>query len=320
MSTHKEIVLITGGTGFAGSHLAELLAQSPDRYELHLTHLTSVPPALPALLPSAHLHQLDLTELAAVRALLTKVQPTMIYQLASIPIVGDSFARAVEVLQANTSVVYNLLEAVREKTPKARVLVVTSAEVYGVSLNESELPIAEDHPFRPVNPYGISKVTQDLLTDCYHRAFGLQLIRVRPFNHIGERQPVDFSISDFARQIAAIEKGTASTLSVGNLIGKRDFTDVKDMVRGYQILMEQGVVGEVYNLGTGVAVSMRSIVDQLCALATTKIQVEEERARFRHLDIPIMQADATKARALGWQPTIPLPTTLARILGYWRSI
>ncbi len=320
MQNQKERVLITGGTGFAGSHLAELLAQSPEKYELHLTHITSVPTSLRELLPTALFHEIDLTDLLAVRSLITQINPTQIYQLASIPVVGDSFARATDIFQANTAVIHNLLEVVREVVPSARVLVVTSAEVYGISMSPEELPISEDHALRPVNPYGISKVTQDLLTDCYRRAFSLQLIRVRPFNHIGERQQVGFAISDFARQIVAIERGEAKELHVGNLTSKRDFTDVKDMVRGYQFLLEKGVVGEAYNLGCGVAVSMQSVVDQLCSLSNASITVVQEESRLRPSDIPIMQADVSKARELGWQATIPLSDTLQRILGYWRSL
>ncbi|MBP7875850.1 GDP-mannose 4,6-dehydratase [Candidatus Woesebacteria bacterium] len=320
MQNQKERVLITGGTGFAGSHLAELLAQSPEKYELHLTHITSVPTSLRELLPTALFHEIDLTDLVAVRSLITEVNPTQIYQLASIPVVGDSFARATDIFQANTAVIHNLLEVVREIVPLARILVVTSAEVYGISISPKELPISEDHALRPVNPYGISKVTQDLLTDCYRRAFGLQLIRVRPFNHIGERQQVGFAISGFARQIVAIERGEATELHVGNLTSQRDFTDVKDVVRGYQLLLEKGIVGEVYNLGTGTALSMQSVVDQLCSYSTAPIEVVQEESRLRPSDIPIMQADASKARELGWQAKIPLSDTLQRILGYWRSL
>ncbi len=320
MQNQKERVLITGGTGFAGSHLAELLAQSPEKYELHLTHITSVPTSLRELLPTALFHEIDLTDLVAVRSLITEVIPTQIYQLASIPVVGDSFARATDIFQANTAVIHNLLEVVREVVPSARVLVVTSAEVYGISTRPGELPISEDHALRPVNPYGISKVTQDLLTDCYRRAFDLQLVRVRPFNHIGERQQAGFAVSDFARQIVAVERGEATELHVGNLSSQRDFTDVKDMVRGYQLLLEKSVVGEVYNLGSGIAVSMQSVVDQLCSYSTAPISVVQEESRLRPSDIPIMQADASKARELGWQATIPLSDTLQRILGYWRSL
>lgn len=319
MNDTRAVVLITGGTGFAGSHLAELLARSPERYELHLTHVTPVPEMVAALLPTAHFHQIDLTNTQAVRDLITKLKPAQLYQLASIPVVGDSFARASEILTVNTSVVHNILEAVHTIVPQTRVLVVTSAEVYGVSTTPAELPITEEHPLRPVNPYGVSKVTQDVLSECYARAFGLEIIRVRPFNHIGERQQTGFVVSDFASQIVAAERGGDTVLHVGDLTAARDFTDVKDMVRGYQLLMEHGSGGEVYNLGTGVAVSVQSVVDQLLALSTAAITVEPDPSRLRPSDVPILQADAGKARALGWHPEIPLSQTLERILGYWRQ-
>lgn len=319
MNTTKEIIVITGGTGFAGSHLAELLASSAE-YELHLTHVTPVPPELVKLLPTAHFHQLDLTDLQAVHGLFDQVKPTQIYQLASIPIVGDSFARAGEILHTNTSIVHNVLEGVRNVVPKSRVLIVTSAEIYGASTSEAELPINEQHSFRPVNPYGVSKVMQDVLADCYRRSFDLQIVRVRPFNHIGERQPLGFAVSDFAQQIVQIERGLARVLHVGDLTPERDFTDVKDMVRGYQLLMNQGVVGEAYNLGSGRAISMHAIVEQLTQFSTASITIEQEDSRVRKSDIPVTQADASKAHALGWQAEIPLSVTLQRILGYWRGL
>ena len=319
MST-PTVVLITGGTGFAGSHLAELLSLAPDQYELHLTHVTPVPPSLTGLLPSVHFHELDLTNSANVSTLIETIQPDQIYQLASIPVVGNSFERASEIFSANTAVVHNLLEAVRLHAPSARVVVVTSAEVYGTSIFPAELPISEDHAFRPVNPYGISKVTQDLLADCYARAYGLQIVRVRPFNHVGERQQPGFAISDFARQIVAIERGAEPVLHVGNLSSERDFTDVKDMVKGYKTIMESGVVGEAYNLGSGTAVTMQSVVDQLLGLAQADIRIEQDQNRLRPSDVPIMVANTSKVAALGWKSEIPLSQTLQRILGYWRGL
>lgn len=315
----REIVLITGGTGFAGSHLAELLLKSPDQYEVHLTHVTPVAPELSALLQGAVFHELDLTNAELVTRLIESIKPTQIYQLASIPVVGKSFERAAEILEKNTAVVHILLEAVRTIVPTAKVLVVTSAEVYGVSLSPDELPISESHVFRPVNPYGVSKITQDALASCYARAFDLKIVTVRPFNHIGERQQPGFAVSDFASQIAALEKSGGGALRVGDLTAVRDFTDVIDMVAGYSILMENGVEGEAYNLGSGVAIGMQSIVDQLVALSTAPITIEKEDARLRPSDIPIMQADITKARALGWQPQIALSDSVARILEYWRT-
>lgn len=319
MHENKTVVLITGGTGFAGSHLAQLLAKQPDQYELHLTHVSPVPPELTAFLPSAQFHQVELTDTTAVHALVDSLKPDQVYQLASIPVSGSSFTRATEIMQVNTAVIHNMLEAVKTVVPDSRMLVVTSAEVYGSSTDQ-ELPIREDHPFRPVNPYGVSKVTQDVLADCYARAFDLGLVRVRPFNHIGERQQSGFAIADFARQIVDIERGRATTLKVGNLTTLRDYTDVTDIVRGYKLLMEQGIVGEAYNIGSGNLVSMQSMLDQLCALSTTKITIEQDSSLFRPVDVPIMQADISKVRALGWQPEIPLSETLERILGYWRQL
>lgn len=313
-------VLITGGTGFVGSHLSELLSREPERFELHVTHVSPVPESMRTLFPAAHFHQLDLTNKAQVQVLLTEVKPNQIYQLASIPTTGSSFEAADTTMRDNTSIIVNILDASRTLSPKPRLLVVTSAEVYGLSLDKHELPIDEYHPFRPVNPYGVSKVAQDLLAECYGRAYELEIVRARPFNHIGERQQAGFAVADFAKQIVAIEKGQQDVLRVGDLSTQRDFTDVKDMVRAYALLMEQGIPGEAYNIGTGNAVTMQWVVDKLCAMSDSTIKVEQEATRMRPTDVPVMVADPRKIKVLGWRQEIPLQETLMRVLGYWRAL
>jgi GDP-4-dehydro-6-deoxy-D-mannose reductase len=308
-------ILITGGTGFAGSHLMEALLER-GYHQLHLTHFGSTQPQLPA---SVSTHSLDLNNREEVSALLEKVQPQAIFHLASIAAVGQSFEQAEKTLINNTLLQLTLLEAIREHAPTARTLIIGSAEEYGlVTLAEDE-SVDESYPLNPVNPYAVSKVTQDLLAHSYFLSFKLNIIRVRPFNHIGERQTPQFAIPAFAQQIVAIERGQESELKVGNLAAVRDFTDVKDMVRAYITLIEHGQVGEVYNVGSGVGRSMQSIVDELCQLATVPIQVVVDQSKIRPLDLPRMVANNAKISKLGWQPAIPFSETLHRILTYWRE-
>lgn len=311
-------VLITGGTGFAGSHLAEYL-RDVGNAELHLTHVSPVKEEMTALFGNTVVyHQVDLQDSQAVNQLFETVGPEEVYQLASAAAVGKSHEQALRVLAMNQTIAANVLEAVRTVSPNARVVLVSSAEVYGLS-QSGELPITENHPLRPANPYGVSKVTQDLLASVYARSFGLQIVIARPFNHVGERQESGFVVPDFTQQIIQIERGERQTLRVGNLEAQRDFSDVKDMVKAYALLMEKGQTGEVYNIGSGAVYSMQQVVDLLRGQSQTSIELEVDAARLRPADIPVMQADATKIRALGWEPQSTLEAALERVVRYWRG-
>lgn len=315
----SEVILITGGTGFAGSHLVELLvAQGVGK--VHVTQFSEKKlPEVPAF-SQVQVHTVNLTDVEHTNALIAEIRPTQVYHLASFAYVGKSFDKGAEVLQNNIQLQVVLLDAIKQHAPEARVLIIGSAEEYGMSLDEQEIPIREDHPFRPVNPYAVSKITQDMLAYAYFQSYKMNIVRVRPFNHIGERQSEDFAIPAFAKQIVNIERGQQTHLKVGNLSGVRDFTDVKDMVKAYALLMEKGEVGQVYNVGSGVGVSMQQVVELLCSLATVPIQLETDQSRLRPLDIPVIVANNEKVIALGWQPTIPLETSLQRVVGYWRTL
>ncbi len=311
-------VLITGGTGFAGSHLAQLL-RCDAGIELHLTHMSPVKEEIISLLgETVQYHQVDLQDSAAVTQLFQTVQPDEVYQLASAAAVGKSHEHALRVLTMNQTIAANVLESVRVETPHAKVVLISSAEVYGISQPE-ELPITEDHPLRPANPYGVSKVAQDLLAGVYARSFNLHIVIARPFNHVGERQESGFVVPDFTQQVIKIEQGAQEKMRVGNLETKRDFSDVTDVVAAYALLMVKGKPGEVYNIGSGVAYSMQEVVDMLRAQSQVKIDLEVEEARLRPADIPIMQADARKIRALGWEPQSTLEAALTRVVRYWRG-
>jgi len=311
-------ILITGGTGFAGSHLAEyLLAKQPDM-GVHLTSLGTEKERLPVTLHAAVLHKIDLTNFEQTKELFQEIQPTEIYHLAALAEVGSSFVQAAKITAVNMQLQLSVLTALQEVVPTARLLVVGSALEYGkVSLDE--LPITERQPFRPLNPYAVSKVAQDLLGYAFAESYGLQILRVRAFNHTGERQTTAFAIPSFAEQIVKIERGEQTEIRVGNLEAIRDILDVKDVVRAYEVVMQRGKVGEVYNIGSGVGVSMRSVLDLLIQHATTQITVTFDPDRLRPADIPELRADIRKITALGWQAEIPLQDTVQGILSFWRS-
>jgi len=310
-------VLITGVTGFAGSHLAELaLAEGA---EVHGTVLPGSPPAadLAPLLARVRLHPCDLTEPGAAARVLGEVRPERVFHLAGLSVVGSSWARRAEVLRVNLEATFHLLEALREIP--APCLLVSSAEVYGL-VDEASQPIPETAPLRPVSPYALSKACQELYAAYYILAERLPLVTVRAFNHIGPRQGPGFVCADIARQVAAVEAGQAPpALAVGNLSARRDFTDVRDMVRAYWLAPDKGLPGEVYNAASGTAVAIREVVEIFRGLARVPIEVLEDPARFRPVDLPLLLGDAGKLRAAtGWAPAIPLRTSLADTLADWR--
>lgn len=311
-------ILITGGTGFAGSHLVEEL-KSQGYADIHVTSYSGENGYLADLIGSENIHSLDLNDKDATQELIKRLQPDQIYHLAALAFVGKSFDEADRVLNNNITIQQNVLLAVRDHAKKARLLVVGSAEEYGVSISEDEIPVTENHPFRPINPYAVSKICQDMLSYSYFISYGLDIVIVRPFNHIGERQSTDFAIPAFTRQIVAIENGEQSELKVGDLSTIRDFTDVKDMARAYTIVMNKGKSGEAYNIGSGVGVKMSDIVDMLSKLSTKEIQIVTDESRLRPHDIPKMIADNKKISALGWKPEHQLDETLQRIITWYRN-
>jgi len=313
-------ILITGGTGFAGSHLVEYLLEQG----FSDTHVTSLPPqnpdeAQPAwLIPANQIHFVNLTESQAVAELIKNLQPTQIYHLAALSEVGSSFKIADKIIINNTLIQLHLLEAVRQFTPQARLLIVGSAQEYDIHKPIPEDGISENHPLGPANPYAVSKVTQDLLALSYHYSYKLDIVVARPFNHIGERQAPVFAIPSFAQQIVAVERGTQSEIKIGNLDAVRDFTDVKDVASAYALLMTKGISGETYNIGSGHGVSMKEILDRLLDLSTMAIKITTDPEKIRPHDAPVIVANSQKIQALGWKPQLPLETTLQRVIEYWR--
>jgi GDP-4-dehydro-6-deoxy-D-mannose reductase len=255
-----------------------------------------------------------------VSELLDRVQPDALMHLAAWSDVGGSWQQPWTTYELNIQCQLNLLESIRRNRPETRTLIVTSNEVYGL-VHAEDLPIDEETPFRPHSPYGVSKVTQDIMGLQYWNSHRLPIVRMRSFNHIGPGQSDDFAASAFARQIAEIEAGLREpVIRVGNLRAKRDFTDVRDVVRAYWLTLCRGMPGMAYNVGSGECHTIQSILDQLLALSPMEIGVEVDPARLRPSDVPESICDNRRlVAATGWQPQIDLTTSLEDLLDDWRS-
>ena len=310
--------LITGISGFVGSHLAEYLLNNrswnvagtvfgPAQNIAHIQNRLELFP-------------LELSELDTVARLLDQTKPDYIFHLAAQPLVSLSHKDPWPTLSNNIHLQLNFLEALVRSQSTARLLVVGSSEEYG-PVYPDEVPVKETNPFRPMSPYAVSKIAQDMLGLQYHLSHGVDVVRARPFNHIGPRQGLGFVAPDFAKQVAEIEAGLRSpTLKVGNLRAKRDFSDVRDVVRAYTMLMESGEAGEVYNIGSGQARPVQEVLDTLLSFAQARIQVEEDPARMRASDVPMIVADFSRLRdCTGWEPEIPFEQSLLDVLDDWRK-
>lgn len=312
--------LITGVTGFAGSFLAENLISSA-KFEVSGTYLSDTSLVnIETIKDKLDLHKLDLQNFEEVKKVIAEVKPDVVFHLAALAATAESYSTPSKFINNNIDSQVNIFEAIKLAGIKPRVLVVSSAEVYG-DVSTSDLPIDEDTAIRPVNPYGVSKVAQDFMGLAYNLSDKIPVIRVRPFNHIGPRQGPSFVVARFAKAIAEIEKGDAEPiLKVGNLAAKRDFTDVRDMVEAYALLIEKGEEGEVYNAGSGKSLSISQILDKLLALSTKEIKVETDQSLFRPIDTPELVCDNSKLESVtGWKPEIDIDTTLKETLEYWRS-
>lgn len=309
-------VLITGIGGFVGSHMCRYLLAADAGAEIHGTVIDAAPAHLPA---SISFHTLDLQQEAQVAALLADLRPDRIYQFAASAIVHQSFDRPWQTLENNIRIPLNLILGCLEAGIAPRILLITSGEVYG-SDQAADKPTSEDAPMRPANPYSVSKVTQDMLGLQYYLSHRLPIIRARPFNHLGPGQNPGFVAPDFARQIARIEAGQQPpVMKVGDLSAERDFTDVRDIVRAYYLLMERGEPGEAYNVASEKTCSIQHLLDILLSYTSVAIDVQSNANMLRHRGVQKSWGSAAKLRNLtGWRPEIPLETTLRDVLEDWR--
>jgi GDP-4-dehydro-6-deoxy-D-mannose reductase len=307
--------LITGADGFAGGHLVKTLQAADPSLELHGTVRFDVAdyPHLQASLRSVT--QVDLRDLSAVEALVADVKPDYIFHLAAQAFVPRSFEDPWETLENNIRSQLNVFLAVLNHELKPRILIVSSAEVYGI-VEAEKMPITEGFPLAPVNPYSVSKVTQDMLGLQYHLSHELPVIRVRPFNHIGPGQHPNFVAPAFATQIARIELGAQEpVLRVGALSAKRDFTDVRDVTAAYYAAITKGKPGAVYNVSSGRAYSIQYLLDTLLSYSTVSVQVVVDPDRLRVVDRPLVYGSAALLQAdTGWQPSITFEESLRDVL------
>jgi len=308
--------LITGVNGFAGSHLADyLLSRGEEVFGLCRT--PGPHPNLRHL--SLQVFPCDIRDAKGIRNILEKVAPGRIYHLAAQSFVPAAEKEADSVRAINLGGTVNLLEQVRALGLPARVLFVGSSEEYG-PVEPGESPIGESRPRRPATAYGEGKAAAEDVAERFAREDGLDVVRVRPFNHIGPRQDGRFVSSSFARQIAQIEAGAEPVLRVGNLEARRDFTDVRDTVRAYGQLMEGAERGEVYNVCSGRPVKIRSLLDILLSLSPAAITVETDPGRYRpETPVDFFGDPSRLTKCTGWRPEIPLAQTLEDLLAFWRQ-
>ena len=314
-------VLVTGITGFAGSHLVDyILAEKKGVEIIGIQRWRSRTENVEHFLDKVRMVECDLRDASSVRDVLDEARPDWIFHLAAQSFVPTSWTAPTESLITNIIGQLNIFEAVKKLHIMPRIQLACSSEEYGMVF-ESELPIQETNPLRPLSPYAVSKVGQDMLGYQYFMSFNLPVIRTRGFNHEGPRRGPVFVCSDFAKQIADIEKGRRPpVVRVGNLEARRDFTDVRDVVRAYWLALEKGEPGEVYNIASGRAWTIREMLDLLLSLSKAKIKVEEDPARMRPSDVPVLLGDSSKFRdRTGWSPEIPFEKTIADLLAYWRE-
>jgi GDP-4-dehydro-6-deoxy-D-mannose reductase len=292
--------LVTGAAGFVGRHLT--------------SHLTAMGDEVIGV--DRH-NGPDLLDASALSKFVTDLAPEVIYHLAGWSDVGGSWAEPAAAFELNALGTLNLLQACRDLG--ARVLSVSSADVYGrVSL--SELPLTEDAPLRPVTPYAVSKVAADFLGVQAHLGYGLDVLRVRAFNHLGPGQTNRFVAPAIAERIARNEFDGTEVVPVGNLTPRRDFTDVRDVVRAYRLLVQHGEPGEAYNVCSGTDLAVSELADQLVGMALRPMRLQEDAALRRPVDVPVLRGDPTKLnKATGWMPEIPIDQTLRDLLDEWRG-
>ncbi|MBD5529554.1 MAG: NAD-dependent epimerase/dehydratase family protein [Lachnospiraceae bacterium] len=305
--------LVIGAAGFVGSYLLE---------EMHSCGMDCYATKLPhERLKHEHakIYDLDILDRETIVTLLLEIRPDYIFHLAAQSSVGLSWKNPGLTVDVNIKGSINVMDAVRELYYKPRVLLIGSGEEYG-HIRPGETPIREENLLRPGNIYAATKACQNMIGSIYAQAYDMQLMMVRSFNHIGPGQAPMFVVSDFCKQVAEIEKGLREpVMYVGNLAAKRDFTDVRDVVKAYVKLIQQGVSGETYNMGSGHAVEIRRILDMIISMSEKEIRVEIDPNKIRPVDVPIIEADITKLHELtGWKPQIELKQTIRDTLNYWR--
>ena len=304
--------LVVGGGGFVGPYLVRHLTKDLG-YDVTVTKTEKET----LTIDSAVVRNLDILDKNQISELLSEEKPDYLFHLAAQSSVAYSWKNPTLTVDVNIKGCVNLLEAVKDADKKPRVLLIGSGEEYG-HIKKDECPIIEDNVLRPGNIYAATKSCQNMLGKIYSDAYGLDVMMVRAFNHIGPNQTPMFVVADFCKQVADIEKGKQEpVIYVGNLSAKRDFTDVRDVVKAYALLVKNGRRGETYNVGTGHAIEIRQILDEIIAMSDRDIEVKIDEKKLRPVDVPIIEPDIDKIRKeVGWQPVISLKQTLKETLEY----
>lgn len=314
-------ILITGVTGFVGSHLAEYCLSLDQQVEVIGTcRWRSRRENIEHLEDAINLYECDLRDASSVKTLLADIQPERIFHLAAQSYVPSSWNSPGETITTNVIGQLNIFEAMRETNSTASIQIAGSSEEYGL-VHPEEAPITEENPLRPLSPYAVSKVAQDMLAYQYFQSYGLRVVRTRAFNHTGPRRGDVFVTSNFAKQIAEIEAGQRPPIiHVGDLNPKRDFTDVRDIVRAYWLSLEHCSLGEVYNVASGKAYRIKEVLKILLDNSGQDIEVVEDPERLRPSDVPLLLGDNSRfCKATGWIPEIPFEQTAKDLLDYWRE-
>ncbi len=305
-------ILVTGASGFVGRHLTPLLLKRG--HQIYAVGMETI--------DNEHIHayEADIRDYDAVVSVMEKTKPDAVVHLAAISNVPFSWEKSALTVDVNALGTVNVLEALRKINPKAKLLSVGSSDEYGLTAQKG-LPLTEDMPCKPQNPYAISKYCAEQLALKLGEKYGMNVICTRSFNHFGAGQAKGFVVSDFASQIAAIEKGEQEpVMSVGDLTAERDFLNVNDVVEAYAGLVDSDVPSGVYNVCSGKARSIRSILEILLSLAKTKIDVKKDAAKLRPSDTPFFVGDASKLRSvINWRPQRDVREGLANVLEYWRN-
>ena len=315
-------VLITGVTGFAGSHLADyILEEHPDIELYGIKRWRSRTENIDHIANKIKLFECDLRDAFSVEKVIAEIRPDKIFHLAAQSFVPSSWSAPSESLHTNIIGQLNLFESIRRVGINPLIQIACSSEEYGLVL-ENELPIKETNPLRPLSPYAVSKVSQDLLGYQYFKSFGLHVVRTRGFNHTGPRRGDVFVCSNFAKQIVQMEKGLRKPLlKVGNLDARRDFTDVRDTIKGYWVSLEKCDPGEVYNISSGSTYRISDVIKLLLEKVNIDIEIEQDPERMRPSDVPVLLGDNSKfCSKTGWKTEIPFKKTLEDLLVYWRNI
>ncbi|MBI4971623.1 MAG: GDP-mannose 4,6-dehydratase [Candidatus Omnitrophica bacterium] len=313
-------ILITGISGFVGSHFIEFLLENHPACEIHGTiRRRSDLKNIQHLLSRITLHECDMTDSHSLETIFRNDKFDRCFHLAGQSHVPTSWIRPIETMNVNANGTMNLLESVRHQNKNCRVLVCGSSEEYGL-VEENEVPITEENPLRPLSPYAASKVAADYIGYVYFKSYGLHVIRTRAFNHEGFRRPEDFVLGKITKQAVEIGMGKREVFELGNMDAKRDITDVRDIVSAYWLTLEKGTPGDVYNICSGKTYSIRELLELVAKTAKVPSNVKQDPRFLRPADVPLLLGDSSKmAKVTGWKRRFEMNDTIQDMLSYWRA-